>query len=128
MKIIQNVTVYKCDFCRKKLFREHAMKNHEKICGANPVNNRPCLGCPLLMTKDIEYDVGDDCNGDPITVKGTAFYCEAKEEFLLHPKVNLRKDGEGLRWVWFEGAEVKQENMPSSCDIDINEFFDKITF
>ena len=32
MKEIKNVVVYKCDHCQKKLFRKHAMVNHEIKC------------------------------------------------------------------------------------------------
>lgn len=32
MIITNNVTVYKCEFCNKKLYRKHAMIKHEDLC------------------------------------------------------------------------------------------------
>jgi len=48
MTITNNVTVYKCEHCNKKMFRKHAMIRHEKLCRSNPDNYRICFECSNL--------------------------------------------------------------------------------
>jgi len=59
----ENVTIYKCDFCRKKLMVKHAMVRHEKWCESNPENFKKCSGCVNLQetTTKIEWDYSDQC-------------------------------------------------------------------
>ena len=53
MKVKENVTVYSCEYCKKKLFRQHAMEAHEMMCNKNPDNYRPCYGCKYLEKERI---------------------------------------------------------------------------
>lgn len=123
MRVVENVTIYKCDFCKKELKRKHAMQNHENRCNNNPINNRPCLnGCKHLEKRDINWDVGkhDYVSGEPVYHNGKAFYCALHKKFILHPKV---ENEIGLKWVWnSEDKEVEQEPMPKEC----KEFDDNI--
>lgn len=127
MITVENVTIYKCDFCKKELKRKHAMVDHESKCGANPINHRPCLnGCVHLDVKEIEYTRGDDYNGDPIYTKGNAFYCKLKDTFMLLPKV---ENESGLKWVHCGNEEVQQFPMPKECESSGDDLdFDKIFF
>jgi len=116
MKILENVTLYKCDFCPKELKRKHALLAHENQCNKNPINHRPCLnGCMHLITKDIEFDAGRNYNGDEITRDAKAFYCNLKNTFILHPKLQYKKWWQTLEYVTHEHKEVKQEWMPKEC-------------
>lgn len=118
MKTIENVTIYKCDFCKKELKRKHAMANHEIKCNCNPVNSRPCLdGCIHLTKKEIEYDSGIDdyYSGEPTNKKGTAFFCSLKSEFILHPKLEHTQNGKYLKNVFYKDEEVEQDWMPKEC-------------
>lgn len=116
MKIIENVTIYKCDFCKKELKRKHAMISHEKKCMNNPDNFRPCLhNCNFLERKSIEYEVGDDYHGEPVYRKAETFFCSLKNQLMLHPKLEYREDGEYLKYVVQDDKQVEQDWMPKSC-------------
>lgn len=120
MKKIENVTIYKCDFCKKELKREHAMFNHEKKCNYNPLNKRPCLEfCKHLERRDVQYEVGDDFSGEPIYRTSQTFFCALKNQLMLHPKLEHREDGKYLKNVWQKDEEVEQDWMPKEC----NDFF-----
>jgi hypothetical protein len=125
MKIIENITLYRCDFCRKELKRKHAMVSHELRCYANPVNYRPCLICEHLDNKDIEFDTGtmEYNSGEPIYRKAKTFYCKAKDILLLHPKTAYFTGPGDLSCVLLDGKETNQEQMPVSCEV-----FDIIVF
>lgn len=118
MKTIENVTLFRCDFCSKELKRKHAMENHENQCGRNPVNDRPCLnGCVYLETREIEYYTGIDSyiSGEPEYRSGTAFYCALKDKFMLHPKLEHKEGIQNLQNVYFQGEEAEQGWMPKEC-------------
>ena len=56
MKTKENVTVYHCDFCPKKLFVKSAMTRHEKKCSKNPINIRACFDCINCEEVIIKYE------------------------------------------------------------------------
>ena len=118
MKIKHRVTLYVCDFCNKKLQVKGAMQRHEERCNKNPANDRPCLNCPYLENKEVEYDTGmsDYYNGETIYAKSkNGFFCSKKQIMLLHPSTQWKKHS--LGWVLVDGEETKQFDMPESCDI-----------
>lgn len=118
MKTIENVTLYKCDFCKKELKRKHAMTNHEIRCNCNPINQRPCLdGCIYAELKEIQYEAGfDDYNtGEPVMKTGTTFFCSLKKQLMLHPKLEYRENGKYLKNVYQNDEEVEQDWMPKEC-------------
>jgi hypothetical protein len=119
MKVIENVTIYKCDFCNKQLMRKFAMVRHEERCSANPKNDRPCLGCRHLETKEIEFDTGiSTYHGcEPIYRKAKTFYCIAKNILLLHPKTKYLEGRENLSCVLLDNEETEQFEMPTQCDV-----------
>jgi len=118
MKIVENVTIYKCDFCKKELKRQHAMAKHELQCNCNPINQRPCLDfCIHLRQKEIEYETGIDdyISGEPILRKANTFFCSLKNQLMLHPKLEYRDNGKYLKNVFENGEEVQQDWMPKEC-------------
>jgi len=118
MKTIENVTLYKCDFCKKELKRKHAMINHEIRCNNNPVNNRPCLNCCIHSElKEIQYEAGyDDYNtGESVMKTGTTFFCLLKKQLMLHPKLEYKENGKYLKNVYQNDEEVEQDWMPKEC-------------
>lgn len=119
MRVVENVTLYKCDFCKKELKRKHAMESHELRCSRNPLNDRPCLNCPHLDRKEIEFDTGISTyhGSEPIYRKANAFYCKAKDILLLHPKTQYLEGRNSLNWVLVDGEEVQQFDMPTTCDV-----------
>jgi hypothetical protein len=114
MKTIENVTIYKCDFCNKELKRKHSMAQHETTCLKNPINIRPCFGCPLLTKKETSVYY-DNYDGSESELKVQLLYCEAKKHFLYTPKNEHKKN-------WFELGDESNEPMPTECDIEINDF------
>lgn len=118
MKTIENVTLYKCDFCKKEVKRKHAMFNHELKCAGNPLNHRPCLnGCIHLIRKEIEYEIGTDYRGETHYRKVEGFYCNLKNQFLLHPKLEYREDGKCLKHICYHNEEeIEQDWMPKNCE------------
>lgn len=118
MKTIENVTLYKCDFCKKELKRKHAMANHEVGCNRNPINNRPCLNaCTHLSQTEIEYETGIDdyFTGEPQTRKANTFFCSLKKQLMLHPKLEHKESGKYLKNVYKNSEEVEQDWMPKDC-------------
>ena len=80
MRTQENVTLYHCEFCKKKLVVKHAMKKHEYWCTKNPKNSKRCADvCMHLKEVMVEYDgyYSGDHGTHMQTTKG--FYCEAKK-------------------------------------------------
>jgi hypothetical protein len=115
MKIKENITLYKCDFCKKELKRKHAMENHESLCLRNPINFRPCYSCPMLIKKEtsVYYDHYD---GSESERKVNLLYCEYKKHFLYTPKNEAKKNA-------FELGDDYNEPMPKECDFEPNNTF-----
>ena len=120
MKIKENVTLYKCDFCKKEMKRKHSMIKHEIECNNNPNNSRPCLqSCKYLERKEIDVDTSkEDYGGEPIFKTYSTFYCALKEEFLLHPKLQYKNGAENLKHAYLKETEeeITQHFMPIECD------------
>jgi len=122
MKTIENVTLYKCDFCKKELKRKHAMINHEIKCHNNPENNRKCFNCcSNLERKLITLDIGIDNyhTGEPEQRTYSGFYCALKQIYLIPPIIE-HKDGKNTNAKYGydeKGEEVEQEFMPRECDL-----------
>ena len=53
MKVIENTTAYKCEFCGKTSLRRHNMASHENACSKNPKNRAMCFDCANF---DLNYD------------------------------------------------------------------------
>lgn len=45
MKVIENTTAYKCEFCGRTSLRRHNMESHERSCRKNPKNRAMCYNC-----------------------------------------------------------------------------------
>lgn len=120
MKTIENITIYKCDFCKKELKRKHAMVNHETQCNFNPINLRPCLnGCKHLERKPVILDIGIDdyYSGEPTTRTYNGFYCSLKEIYLLHQKIEHKNEFIKSEVTYDEkDNEISQESMPKECN------------
>ncbi len=90
MKIIENVTIYKCDFCKKELKRKHAMVNHEEKCNSNPLNFRACTnGCTFLQREiiDVDFETGyhyENGESEYSKIQVNAFKC-TKFDKIMYP-------------------------------------------
>lgn len=125
MKTIENVTIYKCDFCSKELKRKHAMIRHENQCNCNPLNFKKCTqGCNFLESEivDVEYETYyDHENGEQLyrTEQKMAFKC-TKFDKLMYPYSIEKKDLPNR----YPNTYYGQEAMPKEC----NSFNDEPNF
>lgn len=119
MKTIENITIYKCDFCKKELKRKHAMEKHELQCNLNPINLRPCLnGCGYLERKPVVLGIGrnDYFSGEEITKEYNGFFCSLKQIYLIHPKAEYKNEFIKSEATYdTNDIEIFQESMPKEC-------------
>lgn len=104
------VTVYSCDHCKKKLFREHAMKNHEAGCDKNPANKKACFDCVHLTTEEVEIFDGCDYDGEPNTRNSGCFSCVKLKKLMY----SFKAEKLGLPDKYPEDFE-DQQKMPNTC-------------
>ena len=116
MITLENVTIYRCDFCAKELKRKHAMLKHEEFCKHNPKNIKACHWCNHLETIDKEvffenknYHQDYDNNEGEWKVK-KVFRCK-KFDILMFP-FSIEKKGLHKEYTTFED----QEPMPNECN------------
>lgn len=108
MKVIENITLYQCDHCKRDYKRKHFAIAHEPKCKKNPDNYQICLdGCPELEKKKVEIHF-DAYDGDHYEDRELLF-CLAKKEFV-YP-------------FWVDGYlsedikdEIPNNPMPKECD------------
>ena len=111
MKIKENITVYKCDFCDKKLFRKYAMLKHEDLCNSNPKNFKACMDCKYLekIQIDAHWVVGN-----PEYVENSkqvdVFRCNKLDKLMFPFSIERRKLHE--RFSTYD----EQEAMPNNCE------------
>lgn len=118
MKVIENRTTYHCDFCKKFLFRESAMKKHEDTCLSNPKNSRACIdcgGCNNLEKVKLEvsfhtgyrYDEGEVSDLKEVDV----FKCTKFDKLMFPYSIERRKLHERYPETYQD-----QEPMPKECE------------
>jgi len=114
MKVKDNVTVFQCEHCNKKLFRKHAMENHEKWCFHNPDNKKACADCSFLKSEKVAYTrfyFNGYYNETEENKESNGFRCTKKDK-LLYP---LKAEKKGLPQEYPE-TFADQEPMPKECD------------
>lgn len=110
MTVKENVSVYCCGFCKKKLFVKGAMERHEKHCTHNPANHKKCLeGCTHLGESMVEIGNSEDYGGGIRSAK--CFYCKAQNKFIYPPVVERK----GLN-IKYPETFKNQEPMPNECE------------
>lgn len=111
METFENITLYKCDFCKKKLQRKHAMIKHEKHCTRNPKNRSACSGCVFMKEGETQvYYPNNSGEFGETYIRCKTFHCEKFKKDLYPYKV-VRK---GLLEKYPESFEG-MEQMPSIC-------------
>lgn len=108
MKTIENITVYQCEFCKRKMYRKHAMVAHEIRCTMNPENIAKCSGCEFLKEITHTYGYGDT----EYERSSKAFLC-TKLNKMLYPAKVVHKGLLQKHPVTFDG----QEQMPKECEL-----------
>lgn len=110
MIIKESVTVYQCEFCKKKLFVKQAMVKHEQWCYQNPDNKRACMNCSYLEGYKEEMIIGSNDYAD-IKREFTKFRCNKLDKVLYHFTVEKK----GLLDKFPETFE-DEEPMPKVCE------------
>lgn len=82
MITIENITIYKCSFCKKKYEKQHACLHHEKYCTKNPENHSICAGCRYLEEK--KETIEHDENSYLASREQKYFFC-GKHQQRMHP-------------------------------------------
>lgn len=109
MRVKENVTIYQCDFCNRKMFRKHSMEKHEKWCDHNPQNFRACGSCQFLDETVVYYSY--DKGLGEVNKKTNGFRC-SKLNKDIYPFKAEKLDLPNKYPETFDG----QEPMPKSCD------------
>lgn len=117
MKTIPNVTVYQCDHCKKKYFRENACVSHEVVCFHNPANFRPCFGCACLIKKEtaVTFDGDGEYGYQEWTEQKSVLYCSKFSMFMHTPQNEIKGNA-------FELDEHINEPMPKQCSERVASF------
>lgn len=120
MKITENVTIYQCDHCSKKMVRRKAMINHELMCYNNPENKSACNNCLFLKKIQVEYGEKTYSIHDNKWIQSTTtgFKC-TKLNQTMYP---FKAEKYGLPDKYPETFE-NQVPMPKSCELYDGENF-----
>jgi len=111
MIVTENITVYQCEFCKKKLYRKHAMLKHEDLCNNNPKNFKACMDCKFLekIQIDAHWIVGN-----PEYVENSkqvdVFKCNKLDKLMFPFSIERRKLHERF------DTYSDQEPMPVNCE------------
>ena len=124
MKILENITLYKCEYCGKKYQLKHFCELHEKRCPSNPDNYMACINCENAVKKEMifikevayfseNYGVGFTDEERKIN----AFWCNAKNHWI-YPATKCNNP------ILQENIidEIKNEPMPKECNNFISIF------
>ncbi|HDZ27068.1 hypothetical protein LCGC14_0500910 [marine sediment metagenome] len=101
----QTREIYRCGYCNKWYLIKKSAEKHEVICNKNPVNDRPCFNCPLLVKKEYQEE-------DEFHHKLDLFFCEHFEHYLFPPSADHKKN-------WIDTGESVP--MPKECDAAENQ-------
>lgn len=116
MIVLENVTIYKCDFCKKELKLKHSMVKHENLCNCNPENFKACTqGCIFLAKEKVTLYFESGYSPD----EGAMYREQEKEVFkctkfdkLMYP-YSIERRGLPNR---FPSTFEEQEAMPKECE------------
>ena len=114
MKVVENVTIYKCDFCKKELKRKYAMIKHEELCNHNPKNSKKCHFCEHLETieKEVYFETHSGYGEvDYIDKIVKVFKCSKLDKLMFPFSIEKR----GLHEKYPSTFE-DQEPMPNKCN------------
>ncbi len=108
MIILENITVYECEYCGRKYFSRHFCKRHENLCPKRKGNIPACYGCVFLTKEEV-------CRETPTGYSRLrSFYCGKKDIFLM-PIVSAKRGSEIF------GVLEEIHTMPVKCKERIQE-------
>lgn len=110
MIIKENITLYKCEYCGKALFRRKMMEKHEDLCNNNPKNFKACMDCKFLEKVQVDVhwlDGHPDYNANERKVE--AFKCNKLDKLMFPFSIERKKLHEKY------DTYADQERMPNAC-------------
>jgi len=111
MIVKDNITLYVCEHCQRKMFRKHSMVNHEEKCDKNPKNHKACYGCIHLKIEEIEVEFGRNYeDGEYITNTSHHYVCDKLKKMMFTWKAEKAKLPEKYPETFDE-----QKPMPNTC-------------
>lgn len=111
MFIKENVTIYKCEFCKKELKVKHAMVKHEDDCISNPKNFRICHDCTFCEEKQVDYTVFGFNGYSEVEVdkKANGFYCTKLAKAIYPYKCERKKLPEKYPETFVDQIPMKKD-------------------
>lgn len=105
---IETKQIFRCDFCKKKMFIKKAMEKHEQFCQKNLANVPACFDCVYLTTSEIVEE--SHSYEAPDFTRKLPFVCSKKDQLIMH-----NKKSEVLKRRWIK--DLESELMPSNCEL-----------
>lgn len=119
MKILENQTIYHCDFCSKTLRRKHDMVKHEQFCRNNPNNQHICSDCIFLKTQEIIIQKTGQYPENYYQITTNRFHC-IKLIKNLYPYP-------AEKWIKKYSEQFKDsERMPLNCNMHKSSFINYV--
>ena len=109
MKVLKNITLYKCDYCGKEYKREKNCIKHEDRCSSNPVNDRACFYCESIEKTKVNIYIDEY----ETTEKRETLYCKEVKTFLYPPSVEHK--GNAYLQEDIGDGDVENNPMPTKC-------------
>lgn len=106
----ENMIVYKCDHCTKKMFGAGVMSRHERFCKSNPNNDHKCFQRCDFLEKRTETVFSNDPDEPEADHFVTHFTCLKTSKKLYSYKFEKSK---GFKPIYLQGLE----RMPLECDL-----------
>jgi hypothetical protein len=111
MIVTENVTIYQCEFCKKKLYKKYAMLKHEDLCNNNPKNFKACMDCKFLekIQIDVHWIIGNPEDVENNKQVGV-FKCNKLDKLMFPFSIEKKKLHERF------STYADQEPMPINCE------------
>lgn len=94
MKKVENITVWQCEFCGVKQFRNN--KRHEKFCRKNPNNQHQCFEFCKHLKRIVEFP-------------NTIFICDVTKKSMYSYLAEKKE------WQFPKEFFKENERMPLTC-------------
>lgn len=105
---VETKQIFRCDFCKKKMFMQKAMEKHEQFCQKNLANVPACFNCIYLTSSEITEE--SHSHEVPDFTRKLPFLCSKKDQLIMHTKKS-----EVLKRPWIK--DLGSELMPSKCHL-----------
>ena len=109
MKILENTTIYQCEYCGRISLSNGGTKYHERFCKKNlniPTSSADCFSCSLLKVVDAEGELQTALDATIVILIG----------IRVIPTVRgVRRSARAIRRTSFAPRRVRKCTMPTRC-------------